>query len=175
MSSEVLTQSLINWVTARKDEVAFNPKQGFYSYDIVVDAFEKGKEHGKELGKELGEQEFKERLWKTYVDNASKVSAAINDMLHLLMKQNNAPSKVFVSHSYNESIVLFSISEDIHHSMDFINSAYTYSSELKGRYLNDGIKLDIGFIDDNQHLNISLLRDDGFDFAYDLSKRQILE
>jgi len=50
--------SLIAWAATRVDELVFDPRKGFYSFEIVLYAFDKGKE------------EFKENARRKYFHNA---------------------------------------------------------------------------------------------------------
>ncbi|CAN5168902.1 hypothetical protein BH09BAC5_BH09BAC5_10140 [soil metagenome] len=166
--NEVLIETLIDWAATRSDEVVYNPKEGFYSFEIVDDAYRKGIERGIEKGKELGENSLKEAFRQKYFSKAKLVSEVLGKMLNGFSDNSFQPIRLFMSHSIAGSNLLLTIPEDIHHSEKFIAFAYTEALKLQTEYHKEGLNLDIGFIDESSNINLDLLKSDGFEFVYDL-------
>ena len=169
---DTLTETLKTWAATRPDEIVFVPSAGYYSYDIVVDAYIKGKGDGQEIGKEVAQNLIKEQVRKIYYNNALLTTQALSLMIKKLSDNKFNPTKLFVNNSIEGTSVLFAVSKDTHINESFIDLAYSESSKLKLEYFDKGLNLKIGFISDTSELNIPLLKSDGFGFALDLTSNK---
>lgn len=155
-----LAETIIKWAATRPDEVVFDPKTGFYSFEIVSDAFNKGKETMME--------EMKSQMRDKYFDNAKIGSDALMSIMQSLREKNYNPVKLFVNNSTKGTTIILSIKEEIYSHEDFINFAYTEALKLQGKYHEKGHNLKISFMTDSEKLNLELLKSDGFGFALDI-------
>jgi hypothetical protein len=160
MSELLLSKALASWAASRSDEVVFNPKQGFYSFDIVADAYEKGITVGKDS--------FKEELRKKYFDKANIAGEAMNVILSQIFEKKYRVYKVFLNHTIEATTILMVIDEVTHNDDVFIDFAYKKIGEMQSKFHSMGLNLDISFVDNNSGLNIKLIKADGFGFAYDI-------
>ncbi len=156
-----LSETLIKWAATRNDEVVFDPKNGYYSFEIVSDAYEMGKQHN--------EESWKESYRTKYFENAQLLATTINEVVKALEKWPSAIKSVFVSHALPESALIFVVDESIHNSDEFIDSAYLIACDIQCNYLEKGLKVDISYIDDLKELNNTLLKEDGFDLNIPLT------
>ncbi len=165
---EVLKESLIRWAATRKDEVVFDPKRGYYSLDIVIDAFRKGQESG--------QNDYIEQARGKYYENARLAVEATNKMITKLNEKNIVPLKLYMNHSLTESIILLSIKEDLYIDDTFIDFAYPEATKIQTEYNINGkdFNIHINFIDEAEGFNHELLKSDGFGFSYDLVKGEEL-
>jgi hypothetical protein len=161
---ETLKNTVTEWAATRSDDVVWNYKEGFYSFSVVADAFEKGKE--------FGESQLKENARKRFYDGALKMTKALNDVLSPLIERKYPLKKLFISHDVGHSKVLISIDENVHDSEDFIDFAYTLVSEIENKYLNENLLIDISFLDDCDKLNTEIIINDGFGIAFDIENNR---
>ena len=159
---EILKETLTSWAATRSDEVVWNYKDGFYSFAIVAEAFEKGKE--------FGELRLKENARKRFFDSAVLMNKALITVLKPLLEKKFPLHKLFISHGVNQSKVLISLDEAIHDKKDFIDFAYPLVSAIEAEYLDKGLNIDISFLDQNEHLSMEAIINDGFGFAFDIDK-----
>ena len=108
---------------------------------------------------------------QTELGKASLVGDALTDFIKKISEKGFNPKKIFIKHNLNESMVLISIPESIHDSDEFINFVYPSISEIENKFLENNLNLDISFVDDTENLNITLIKDDGFSFVYDLTNQ----
>jgi len=162
-----LEKNLIRWAATREDEVVFNPQKGFYSFDIVLDAYEQGKK----IGEKEGEKTYKQKARDIYFNNLEKTNLALSEMIKTLVEYPCTPTKVFINHTITDTILIIAIDPQIHCEKEFIDKAYAKALELQEQY-HGQFNLDISFIDDTENLDLELLKDDGFAFQYDLEKNQ---
>ena len=170
---EVLDQLLSTWAASRSDEVVFNPSSGYYSFDIVTDAYLKGLERGTQEGYDKGKQKSVDEYVineyrKLFFKKANLVSEALTETLAMLKKHNFSASKLFINHSIQGSKILLAIDIKTHHSEDFIKFAYNEAAKIEDVFYTKELNIHIGFINDVSDLNLQLIRDDGFDVGYDL-------
>ena len=165
--TKVLTDTIIDWAATRSDEIVFTPTAGYYSFDIVMDAWKKGKEEGKE--------QFIEEVRGKYFNNAKLTTEALLLIIQALSKYSFFPNKVFINISIEGSSILLAIKEQIYTSEKFITNANEEASKLKLEFFEKGLNLQIGFLNDSPTLDISLLKSDGFGFAFDYDKKKIID
>lgn len=159
---DTLTEAIKDWAATRPDEVVFDPKKGFYSFEIVSDAFEKGKEKMLE--------EMKSQMRNKFYSNAKLGADALHSLLESLIKQKYNPLKFFVNNSTQGTTIIFSIKQDVYSDETFIDFAYGEALKIEAKHHEANHNLHISFINDVDQFNLDLLKTDGFGFAYDLSK-----
>jgi hypothetical protein len=164
---EVLTNTIINWAARRSNEVVFHPADGYYSLDIVLDAWKNGHE--------IGQEQFVKEVEDKHTNNAKLTTEALKTILETCTNKAFYPKKVFINISIMASSILISFDEEIYISDDFITTANSEASKIKLDYFEKGLNLQIGFLNDNARLNIPLLKSDGFGFAYDFCTKTIIE
>ena len=159
-----LTETIIKWAATRPDEVVFDPKTGFYSFEIVSDAYNKGKEKMME--------ELKAQMRNKYYDNAKMGSEALRKIMDSLSERGYLLNKLFVNNSTKGTIIILSIPEEIYATEEFIDFAYAEALTIQAAQHNLNHNLKISFMADSTNLNLDLLKSDGFGFAFDLNKVQ---
>jgi len=159
-----LTETIIKWAATRPDEVVFDPKTGFYSFEIVSDAFHKGKEKMME--------EMKAQMRNKYYDNAKMGSEALKNIMNALAQKDYIPCKLFVNNSTKGTTIILSITEAVYSTENFIDFAYSEALNLQAKHHEIGHNLKISFMNDSENLNLDLLKSDGFGFAFDLNNTQ---
>ena len=176
-TTDLLEETLIKWAATRSDQVVFNPAEAYYSFDIVADAFEKGKEHGFEEGKEhafeKGKEHAREQLIQLirekYYSSAKLTSEAFGEMLKFINDSGYAAKKLFINNTINSAHCIFSVDETTYISDDFIDRSYKKIVELETKYHDKGLDLQMGFINDDTDINLELLRSDGFGYAININ------
>lgn len=159
--NDSLEKTLIEWAATRNDEVVFNPRDGYYSFGIVTDAYEKGVA--------LGKNEMLEELRKRFVSGLKIAATAMNEMVRGLGDKGFIAQKAFINHSLDETSIILSVSEDTYLNDEFIDYAFNKAADLHTSYLEkDQVNINISFIDETDNLNLHLLKSDGFDFMYSL-------
>jgi len=174
-NTDTLVEQIKEWAATRSDEIVSVPTTGYYSYDIVVDAYVKGKGDGHEIGKEEGQNMVKEMIRKKYYNNARLTADALTIMLKTLLEKGFKPNKFFVNNSIDGASVLFAVPYEVHINDDFLDVAYSEASNLKLQFFDKGLNLQIAFLSDSEKLNISLIKSDGFGLAFDLEKNIPIE
>lgn len=164
VTMDTVREELNKWVATRSDEIVFNPQDGFYPYDMLIDAYKKGRE--------TGEESFKLEVRERFYENAQKVGEGLNEILRVLNTRSISPKKLLVNHSINTSSILLTIEQSVFLNKDFIKFAYEAALEIQKKYSE--INLHISFMDDVPDLNIDLLKADGFGFIYDLPLKKQL-
>ena len=173
--TDTLTEKIKEWTETRADEISSTPSEGFYAYNIVVDAYKKGKGDGREIGKEEGQRVVSEMIKSKY-DSSSKLTLeALLAMCNAIYEKGFKPKKLFISRSINNSSILFSVPNETHINDDFLDFAYDTASKLKLEYYDKGLNLQISFLNDSADLNLSMLKSDGYTFSFDLEKKSIIE
>lgn len=157
---QILESKIIDWAATRLDEAVLDPRDGYYPFEIIADAYAKGAEHA--------EKKLKEKMREKYFDNAKLLTGYINKSLKSLKEANYSPTKVFISLSVNEAKIIFAINDKAYLSDAFLDRAYEISSDIKTHSFDNGLSLRFGFIGDNENLNYANLQADGFGIALDL-------
>lgn len=158
---ELLESKIIDWAATRLDEAVLDPRDGYYPFEIIAEAFEKGIEHK--------EKNLKERMREKYFDNAKALVKMVNEALLGLKEKNIQPTKLFLSLAIHESKLMLAVDQETYINNDFIDEAYSLSSKTKIHAFDLGISLTFGFLCDSDFLNIESLKSDGFGIALDLS------
>jgi hypothetical protein len=163
---ETLSETIIKWAATRSDESVLEPTHGYYPFEIIAEAFEKGVEHG--------EKKLKEKVRSHFFSNANLAVEAVNEAIKKFGTLSIYPLKLFVNISFESSKIILTFKEDVYTSDDFLNNAFDFSSDLKLNYFDKGLKLDISYLIDSDNLNLNILKSDGFEVALDLSTQKLL-
>jgi hypothetical protein len=164
--SNVLETTLLEWAATRNDEVVFNPRDGYYSFSIVADAFEKGKSTGK--------SEWLSDLRKKYVEGLKIAAQVMNELVDSLKRIDITVRKGFIHNSINETEILLTVDENTYLDSHFIKNAFVLASRIHHRYFEEGKIIQISYIDETDDLNYKLQRTDGYDFMYDFIKGKLI-
>jgi hypothetical protein len=173
---EVLAETLIKWAATRSDHVVFNPAEAYYSFDIVADAFDKGKQSGIsqgreeafEKGKELAKDQLIQHVREKYYSTAKFTAEAFGEMLQFLRDNSIPVKKLFIRNTVESAHCIFSIPEETYIYDNFIDLAYKKVVELETKYHDKDLGLQMGFINDDIPIDFDLLRSDGFGFAINI-------
>ena len=166
-NQESLLETVIEWAATRPDEVVFDPKTGFYSFEIVSDAYNKGRENMME--------EMKEQMRTKYFHNAKMGAEALSSVIDSLYKMNYSPCKFFINNSTNGTNIIFSIKGEVYSNESFIDFAYALAAKLQVEHHDKNHNLKISFINDVPSFDLGLLKSDGFGFAYDFSNKKVID
>lgn len=161
-----LTETITDWAASRPDEVVLDPKKGYYSFDIVLDAYNKGREETKEQVV----QDLKSQFRKKYYDNAKLGAESLENILISFSEKDFKPKKFFINNSTDGTTIIFSIDSDTYSKEEFIDFAYNHTVELQQKHHDKDHNLHISFINDVEDFNIDLLKSEGFGFGYDITK-----
>ncbi len=170
-AQQELKDSLTSWIATRMDEVVWNHREGYYPFKIIAEAFEQGAE----IGREAAEKEVKQRVRNVYYEKSTLVNKALTEILSSIIGKGYSLNKLFVKHSIEESSIIISVSENTHDNADFINYSYNAISIIEQKYLDLGLNLDISFVDETVNLNLEVIKNDGFEFAYDLNTNSTIK
>lgn len=164
--SELLGAKIIDWAATRLDDAVLDPRDGYYPFAIIADAYQKGIEHG--------ESNLKSKMREKYFENAKGIVTLINEAIQELNNSKIKPNKLFLNLSVHESKLLIAL-EEIHYQNDnLIEKAYSLSSKLKMKAYEKGIALTFGFLCDSANLNTSHLKSDGFGVALNLNNDEVI-
>jgi hypothetical protein len=154
---------ITKWVATRMDEAVLNPKDCYFPFDVVADAYTTGVKSGKDS--------FGEELRDKYYTKAKLSSEALGELISKLDQQGYEIHKFFLNHNFNNTIMMVSIDKNIHENDEFIDFAYGEAINIKNTYSKKELNLDILFLDDSEHLNYNLIKSDGFNFIYDFKNK----
>jgi len=155
---------LYKWAAERTDEVIFNPKNGYYSFGIVADAFQKGMDKGTD--------HVHSQIREKFVSKGALLVNALEELINRLGEKKYAPSKVFIDHALQNSRILLTVSPDVHHAKEFISFAYSVVSDIEEKYdKSNNLLLTFSFVDEIEDLNTELIKADGYEIAYDLTTK----
>lgn len=156
-----LKESIITWAATRSDEIVMQPKNGFYSFDIVMDAYRDGKERGK--------SDFINEIRSEFVSNLKQATTALIGFIVESAGRGYAYSRVFVKHGGRSTFFILTVDEELHNTDNFIDFAYSEAAKLKTSLQESGLDIDVSFVDEDEHSDFELIKSDGFDFSYDLT------
>lgn len=159
-----LEEEIASWASTKIESAVFTPQEGFYSFEVITEAYEKGKKDGKERLKNLLMEDLKNKIEK----HANVLKKSLQDSVEHLNKKDYKPTKIFVFLSSHESKIIYAIKESIYTTDDFLDYAYDMSADIKLEAYNNGSLMSLGFISDNENINFDALKADGFDMAMDL-------
>lgn len=162
-TKDQISDTIINWAATRLDEIVFEPKDGFYSFNIVVDAYEKGAE---ELNK------IKQSYRDKYFYNAKLSTVAVKDVFEILSSNNVTPNKLFINTSVDGTHILLVLDKSSYQGDEIIDIIYEKFADLQMRYFNEEKNIKIGLMCDSDKLDINALKEDGFGFGYDFINRK---
>jgi hypothetical protein len=155
-----IVEIIKDWAATRPDEVVFDPREGYYSYDFIVDSFQKGKE--------VGRQELISSVRLKYHENIKKATEAIDLIVKYLFTETYTLNKLFINNSIKGTSILFAVKEETYLNDTFLDLAYSTSSKIELDFFDKGVNIQIGFLNDSKSLNSEAISEDGYSWAYDL-------
>jgi hypothetical protein len=169
MNAQVEVKELITtWAATRPDEIISEPRNGFFSTDIVVDAYKAGVKKGKDSN-------IIEQIRTSFYSKANILSEAISEAATKLFNKDYAPLKIFISHNINESKVLLTFDPETYRDINFINYSYPEIKVIEDKYYTAKLNLNFSFMGDSAELNYELLHCDGYMIGYDFSIKKPIE
>lgn len=160
MSKETISQNIIDFAATRSDKVVMNPRNGYYPFEIIAEAFNKGEEKA--------EEEIIEKLRGKFIEKANLTNKAISKVLKRFKKEGFTPRKIFVDISMDNSKVLISVKEKIYVTDNFLDKAHSFVSNLKSISFDNGLNLGLGFLNDDKKIDLNQLKCDGFEIGFDI-------
>jgi len=157
-AQDQISETIINWAATRLDEIVFEPKDGFYSFNIVVDAYEKGAE---ELHK------IKQTYREKYFHNAKLSTVVVKDAFEILGSSNVKYNKLFINTSIDGTHVLIVLDNASYQCDQTIDLIYNKFADLQVRYFHEEQNIKIGLMCDSDKLDVNSIKEDGFGFGYD--------
>jgi len=167
MEIDILKESITEWVAAQPDDMVFEPKDGFYSFTIVAEAYQKGMEDER--------KRFIEEMRLKYLDKAKLVVSATNELIKGLSDRKFVLHKFILNHSLSNSLVLLTTDEGTNVDDAFISYVFNEAARIKFEYSQKGLNVSFMFIDEQSKLNIELLKSDGFDFGYSFDDKKVFD
>jgi hypothetical protein len=163
MQAEV-KDKFLRFIATKTDEAVFSPKEGYFPFSVIADAFEKGTEHGEEA--------FKQKVRDLYVKNIEIALDAIGKLLSCIEENNYKVNKLYLNHSISQSLVLIGVDEALIYDENFINIAYSKASEIQSSTsVEKEANIEIGFIDTTD-IDEDLVLHEGYTFSYDFNKQK---
>lgn len=163
-TKESIKTSLLEWIATRTDDAVIHPREGYYPFDVIAEAYERGENDGKEKIK----SDLTESFRKVFVKNTEKTSIIINMLLDQFSQDNIHPQKLFLDPSISGAKILFSLERQDYIREEFLDKYYGFISDLIANNISNDYKLDVGFIIDSDNLNLDLIKGDGFGLAINL-------
>lgn len=164
MSKETLEKNVLEWIATRPDEVVFSPKDGYFSFEMLVDAFEKGQEKGKDTFK----SDTQEVLRKKFLNNATNAIESLEKLISKLLTKSIEPTKFFLNNSLSGASLLVGIGRDVYLDEALINFCYESVTNIEDESFKAGFHLSLNYIDDLNELDFDFLKADGYTFAFNL-------
>jgi hypothetical protein len=154
-----IAEIIKDWAATRPDDVVFNPKEGYYSFDFIVDSFQKGKE--------VGKQELISSVREKFHENIKRATEAIDLVIKELFTNKFELNKLFINNTIKGTSILFAVNSSTYLSEDFLESAYALASSIEMDFFEKGSHIQIGFLQDIESLNLESLKEDGYSWSYD--------
>jgi len=160
-----LTAEVAKW--AASAPFLTHPRDGYFHFDVVADAFVKGAEHKE---KELREKWVAERL--------NRMTAFAQTIIRVVgfVEENGYSAKhLFMSGDQDLLQAIITVPSEDHDKDDFIDKVYGLVSKIEIENQKErNIPIDISFLDHSDTIDRRLLKDDGYTFQIDLNSGQIL-
>jgi hypothetical protein len=160
-AQEIISKSIIDWAATRPDEIVFEPKEGFYSFDIVVDAYKKGK----------GELDvFKEEVRRRFFENAKTAADISVFVIDGLKNIAIPPQQLFINNSVEGFNILITLPEEVFDDPDKLEKANNIIFGIQSESLKKEINVQIAILPESINLNKELIKADGYGFMLDVSE-----
>lgn len=175
-ADKTLEKSIEKWIATRPDEVVYEHRDGFYSFEMLVNAYEKGLKEGEAKGEARLEERLKEQVREKYFDKAQESIRAINELIDRIMNSTGtSPSKIFMEHSIEKTSYILLYDESLFQDDKFVDEIYNLAAPIEVKYFKDGeLNMQISFMDDGPDTHYKLLASDGYTFGYDYSTQQTI-
>lgn len=166
-----LLSKLYKWAATRTDEVVLNPKDGYYSFDIVADAHQ----HGVDLGYKQGQEAIKQQLRNKFIETLNCSTEAITNFFKALESKSYKPKKVFINHSFLGSTFIITVDDALSVDREFLLFVYNLIADIQDDYRKRDCNIDISVLADNENLDQNIIKSDGFDFGFDIENNSSIE
>lgn len=167
-TKESIKTSLLEWIATRTDDAVIHPKEGYYPFDVIAEAYEKGESDGQEKIK----SDLTESFRKVFVKNTEKTTLMVNTLLDNFGQDEIAPKKLFLDPSISGVKILFALKESDYLNDVFLDKYYALISDMIASNISNEYKLDIGFVVDSDNRNFDLIKNDGYGLAINLENGQ---
>jgi len=159
-----ITSEFVKWV-AQQDSIP-NPRDGFYPFDVIADAFDKGKE--------AKEKELLEKAAGDYLSVFSEFIQQLRKILNLVEEKGFGASELYINGSSSPKAII-AVNPEHHHTDEFIDQIYGYVSDIEEKCEELSNGYEISFVDLSDQLDRSMLREDGYAFQLDLSTNKVIK
>lgn len=172
MEAQAEVKKLVTtWAATRPDEIISEHRNGFYSADIVIDAYKEGYNKGTYAQS----SSVKEHIRTAFYKKADLFSEAIIEAATILNNKGYSVQKIFLNHNLDESKVLITVDLDTSNNRDFIEYFYVSAQRIEEDYFSQKLSISIAFIGDSEDINFELLNSDGYTFGYDFKNKRPIE
>ncbi len=153
----------------RPDEVIFNPRDGFYSFDFLWGAYEAGKVEEIRAAK----TKLKERFYDN-TEEALLVIKTVCDKINEI--EANATRKIFLNISLEGIIIMISVVEEFYYDDEKMHRLNSLVSKIEQDYFDKNKSANINIILDSPTLDTSKIKGNGFFIGFDVvSKTDIFQ
>lgn len=159
MTTPSITLEVTKW--AATAPFIANPKEGYFPFAVIADAFDKGGDHR--------EKQLREKFVQTQLGRLNGFTEKIVKVLGLLSEQSYHPRELYLSGAQEMLQAIITVPPEEHDSDKFIDAVYALVSQLEVESQKEGIAIDISFLDHTDGIDRQLLRDEGYTFQLDLS------
>jgi len=156
-----LATVILDWAASQTDEAVLDPRKGYYPFEVIADAFEKGAEHA--------EKSLKEQVRRQFFNNAKLTSRTAAQLIAQLRKEGFSPNHLYVRLNIDSASVLLTIDESTYLTDEFLTKAYELSSDIKTELYEQGLNFEIAFLNHEQTLDVDSLRCNGYEIDLDLN------
>lgn len=160
MQAEV-TNQVLEFIARKTDEAVFSPKDGYFPFSVIADAYAKGLEQGEEA--------LKQKVRDLFIENMQITAKSVWELTEFL-KGNGYQAKCFyINPNINQSLALIAVDENIYRDKAFIQLAFRKALEIQKSHRDNKHILSINFIS-IEGINNDLLESDGYSFKYDVKE-----
>ena len=165
METEVSKSKKFNqYIQTCKSEVKNHSAEGYYHFDIVAEAYEKGFDDGQHIGEKTFLKSFIEKEIEKFTQKANQIYILSKKVISLIEENNYNVEALYIGLSFDKPSVIISVKNDTLNNDEFTRIAYTRIFKVKEIYdelFNE--VLDIGLVGADS-LDEKLLKDEGFDY-----------
>jgi hypothetical protein len=159
---------ITTWAATLPDEIISEHRNGFYSADIVIDAYKAG--YAK--GTTSQSSSVKEQIRAAFYKKANLFSEALVEATAELNNGGYTINKLFINHNLDESKAIIAIDAGVSLERTFIEYFYSKAHDIEEKYFSQKLSISISYIEDSTDINLDLLHSDGYGFGYDLITKE---
>ena len=165
METEVLKSEKFNeYIQTCKGDVKNHSAEGYYHFDKVAEAYEKGFNDGQNVGKKTFLKSFIDKEIEKFTQKANQIYILSKKVISLIEENNYKVEALYIGLSFDKPSVIISVKNETLNNDEFTKIAYTRIFKVKEIYdeLFDEV-LDIGLVG-SDNLDEEILKDEGFDY-----------